>query len=188
MFVLVHGAWHGSWCWSRLQASLSAAGAVSTAVDLPGRAGDPTPLDGLDLDAYAERVAAVVTSVDEPVVLVGHSMGGATISQVAERVPERIEALVYVCALLQPLGRLARRPARAGPGQRAAGRGRARRRRPLDLDPTRRRGRSLLRRLRRRGPGLGRRAAVRRAHRSGHRHHPHHPRAVGLGAAGLRAL
>lgn len=104
MFVLVHGAWHGAWCWSRLQASLSAAGAPSTAVDLPGRAGDPTPFEQLDLAGYADAVTQVVEAADEPVVLVGHSMGGATISQVAERVPERLDALVYVCALLQPSG------------------------------------------------------------------------------------
>jgi pimeloyl-ACP methyl ester carboxylesterase len=104
MFVLVHGAWHGAWCWARLRESLTEAGALSTAVDLPGRAGDTTPLEALDLDVYADRVVAAIESIEEPVVLVGHSMGGATISQVAERVPDRLEGLVYLCALLQPSG------------------------------------------------------------------------------------
>ena len=104
MFVLVHGAWHGAWCWSRLQDSLSAANALSTAVDLPGHGEDTTPPAGLTLDAYADSVLRVLDHIHEPVVLVGHSLGGATISTVAERVPERIAALVYVCALLQPSG------------------------------------------------------------------------------------
>ena len=69
MFVLVHGAWHGAWCWTDLQAELSELGALSTAVDLPGRAGDPTPLDSLDLDASADRVIAAIEAVDEPVVV-----------------------------------------------------------------------------------------------------------------------
>ncbi|HPU40067.1 MAG TPA: alpha/beta fold hydrolase [Microthrixaceae bacterium] len=104
MFVLIHGAWHTASTWDHLRASLSALGATSTAIDLPGRAGDTTPLAELTLDAYTDRVIHVLDTIDEPVTLVGHSLGGATISTVAERVPERIDALVYLCALLQPTG------------------------------------------------------------------------------------
>ncbi len=104
MFVLIHGAWHGAWCWSRLQESLTSLGALSTAIDLPGHGADAAPPDGLTLDSYADRVLEVLADIDEPVVLVGHSLGGATVSTVAERAPERLEALVYVCALLQPSG------------------------------------------------------------------------------------
>lgn len=104
MFVLIHGAWHDATVWDRLRASLSAHGATSCAIDLPGRNGDPTPLSELNLDAYAERVIEALGAIEEPVTLVGHSLGGATISTVAERVPERLDGLVYLCALLQPSG------------------------------------------------------------------------------------
>lgn len=104
MFVLIHGAWQGAWCWSRLQVSLRGLGALSIAVDLPGHGEDRTPIAGLTLSDYADRVIEVLDGIDEPVTLVGHSLGGATISTVAERRPERIAGLVYLCALLQPSG------------------------------------------------------------------------------------
>ncbi|HNH94754.1 MAG TPA: alpha/beta fold hydrolase, partial [Microthrixaceae bacterium] len=104
MFVLIHGAWQGAWCWSRLQVSLRGLGALSIAVDLPGHGEDRTPIAGLTLSDYADRVIEVLDDIDEPVTLVGHSLGGATISTVAERRPERIAGLVYLCALLQPSG------------------------------------------------------------------------------------
>ncbi len=104
MFLLVHGAWHGAWCWSRLKDHLTERDALSTAVDLPGRGAQPAPPDALTLDAYADRVVDLIAHIDEPVTLVGHSLGGATISTVAERVPERLACLVYLCALLQPSG------------------------------------------------------------------------------------
>ena len=104
MFVLIHGAWHTAATWDHLRASLSALGATSTAIDLPGRSGDDTSASELTLEAYADRVFQALDSIDEPVTLVGHSLGGATISTVAERAPERIDALVYLCALLQPSG------------------------------------------------------------------------------------
>lgn len=104
MFVLVHGAWQGAWCWTRLQGSLRHLGALSIAVDLPGHGDDRTPITTLTLVDYADRVADVVDALDEPVMLVGHSLGGATISVVAERLPEQISGLVYLCALMQPSG------------------------------------------------------------------------------------
>jgi pimeloyl-ACP methyl ester carboxylesterase len=56
------------------------------------------------LDAYAQRVADVVRAQPEPVVLVGHSMGGIAITQGAEAAPEAIRTLVYLSAWLLPDG------------------------------------------------------------------------------------
>jgi pimeloyl-ACP methyl ester carboxylesterase len=100
MFILVHGAWHGGWCWEEVEAHLGKAGAQATAVDLPGRAGDSRPLDQLTLDSYVDKVIEVIDAAPTPVVLVGHSLGGVVISQVAERAPEKVAALVYLCAIL----------------------------------------------------------------------------------------
>lgn len=99
-FVLVHGSFHGSWCWDAVVARLAAAGHRAVAIDLPGRAGDARPRTALTLDDYAARVADAVAAQGQPVVLVGHSMGGVVITQAAERVPERIARLAYVCAYL----------------------------------------------------------------------------------------
>ena len=99
-FVLVHGAWHGAWCWQRLTPELEAAGATVVAPDLPGHGADTTPVAEVTMDAYVERVVAAGESLDGPVDLVGHSMGGMVISAVAERIPARIAGLTYLCAFL----------------------------------------------------------------------------------------
>jgi pimeloyl-ACP methyl ester carboxylesterase len=99
-FVLVHGAWHGSWCWAGVAAALRQAGHAVALVDLPGRAGDPRPHAAITLDDYVRRVGDVILRQDGPVVLAGHSMGGITITQVAEALPERLARLVYVTAFL----------------------------------------------------------------------------------------
>jgi pimeloyl-ACP methyl ester carboxylesterase len=99
-YVLVHGAWHGAWCWDNVVPLLEAEGHAVTAIDLPGHGDDATPLAGLTQAEYGRRVADAVEAAGEPVILVGHSMGGMTITQAAEHVPERIAALVYVCAFL----------------------------------------------------------------------------------------
>jgi pimeloyl-ACP methyl ester carboxylesterase len=59
------------------------------------------------LQGYTDRVVDVLDAQPEPVVLVGHSLGGIAISQAAEQRPEKIEKLVYVCALLLPSGKSA---------------------------------------------------------------------------------
>lgn len=95
-YVLVHGAW----CWDKVVPMLEAAGHTAVAVDLPGHGNDTTPFEGLALQDYVDRVSQVLAAQPEPVVLVGHSHGGATISMTAERHPEKVKALVYVCAFL----------------------------------------------------------------------------------------
>jgi pimeloyl-ACP methyl ester carboxylesterase len=99
-FVLVHGAFHGAWCWEPLVTELSAAGHVVTALDLPGHGDDPTPVADVTLDAYAHRICERLEEQPDPVVLVGHSMGGVAITQAAARCPEKIARLVYVAAFL----------------------------------------------------------------------------------------
>lgn len=104
-YVLVHGAWHASWQWELVVPYLLETGAEVVAVDLPGRAGDARPLAEVSLPDYVDAVADVVASQSEPVVLVGHSLGGLTCSLVAERLPDRVQRLVYVAAMLFPAGK-----------------------------------------------------------------------------------
>jgi pimeloyl-ACP methyl ester carboxylesterase len=96
--VLVHGAWHGAWCWYKLVARLRAAGHTVSCPDLPGHGVDRTPTADVTMNAYVERVASVLDAAPEPVVLVGHSMGGAVVSQSSEARPERIRHAVYLAA------------------------------------------------------------------------------------------
>lgn len=99
-FVLVHGSFHGAWCWEAFAARLSNLGHGVKTPNLPGSGSDPAPIDDADLASYATRIAGVIDELDGPVVLVGHSMGGIVASQVAAWRPERLAAVVYVCGLL----------------------------------------------------------------------------------------
>jgi pimeloyl-ACP methyl ester carboxylesterase len=99
-FVLVHGAWHGAWCWYRIVPRLAQAGHTVLAPDLPSLGSDRTPIKDVTLAGWAESIGALIEAATEPVVLVGHSRGGIVISSVAERLPERIARLVYVAAFL----------------------------------------------------------------------------------------
>ena len=103
-FVLVHGAWHGGWCWSRVVDALRAAGHSALAPDLPGHGGDDAPHDSVDLGCYVECVRDLIDELSGDVVLVGHSLGGLTISQVAEHRPDRLRSLVYLAAFIPSPG------------------------------------------------------------------------------------
>lgn len=100
LIVLVHGAWHGAWCWAALQAELDRRGIASIAIDLPGHGASTLPLG--DMHGDAQHVVDVVTGLDRPVVLVGHSYGGAVITEAAHRLAvangPSIRHLVYLTA------------------------------------------------------------------------------------------
>ncbi|MBI2912292.1 MAG: alpha/beta fold hydrolase [Chloroflexi bacterium] len=99
-FVLIHGAWHGAWCWQKVVPLLEGRGHKALAIDLPGHGADKTPIAQITLQAYADRLCDVLDAQSEPVVLVGHSMGGLVITQAAEQRPRRIKTLVYLTAFL----------------------------------------------------------------------------------------
>jgi pimeloyl-ACP methyl ester carboxylesterase len=99
-FLLVHGAWHGGWCWHRVVPLLVSKGHTAVAPDLPGHGNDKTPTARVTLKSYTDRICEIAGGQSEPVILVGHSMGGVAITQAAEDCPEKIRALVYLCAFL----------------------------------------------------------------------------------------
>lgn len=101
LVVLVHGAWHGAWCWATLQDHLDRRGIPSLAVDLPGHGASTAPLG--DLHGDAQLVADVVDHWARPVVLVGHSYGGAVITEAAVRTPH-VRHLVYLAAFAPAAG------------------------------------------------------------------------------------
>lgn len=99
-YVLVHGSWQGGWCWHRVVAGLRRVGHRVLAPDLLSLGRDFTPYASITLAKWTEQIAALALSAEEPVILVGHSRGGIVISEVAERVPDRVGVLVYVSAFL----------------------------------------------------------------------------------------
>jgi len=101
-FVLVHGAWHGGWCWQRVVDRLTARGHRVFAPTLTG-VGERSHLNSpsVDLSTHILDVVNEIRWKDlENVVLVGHSYGGMVISGAAEHVAEKIAAIVYLDAFV----------------------------------------------------------------------------------------
>ncbi|WP_331737510.1 alpha/beta fold hydrolase [Streptomyces sp. NBC_00019] len=120
--LLVHGFYHGAWCWSEVSFELAARGVASVAVDMPGHglkarrpaastrrphvpsdfASEKSPVADVGLDTAATLLAeqARRTGRGEPVTAVAHSMGGAALTLAAERHPELFARLVYVTAYM----------------------------------------------------------------------------------------
>jgi pimeloyl-ACP methyl ester carboxylesterase len=123
-FVFVHGAWHGAWCWSETVRLLTEQGYPAIALDLPGHGitaqfpaaylGSPqnlgalatevSPLAALSINDYRDAVLKTVRGLTQggsgPVILVGHSLGGATLSLVGEAEPKLVRKLVYLSAFV----------------------------------------------------------------------------------------
>ncbi|MDD7916863.1 alpha/beta fold hydrolase [Actinomycetospora callitridis] len=106
VFVLVHGGWHGGWCWRRVASRLRASGHEVHTPTLTGvgdRAHLGTPDTGLA--THVEDVLAVLEIDDlREVVLVGHSSGGAVITGVAQRASHRLARLTYLDAFVPAPG------------------------------------------------------------------------------------
>ncbi len=71
---------------------------------MPAHGTDKTPRSEVSLDSYVKTVTNILDSQPEPLILVGHSLGGISISQAAENRPDKVKALVYLCAFLLPSG------------------------------------------------------------------------------------
>lgn len=103
-YVLVHGAWQAPYVWDSVQADLSKSGNKVIVVELPGHGADTTAPHLLSLDVYRDKVIDAISKTDSTVILVGHSMGGMVITQVAEKIPNKIRKLVYIGAFLPATG------------------------------------------------------------------------------------
>ncbi len=113
-FLLIHGSCHGAWCWRDLIPALAALGHVVRAIDLPAHGADRTAPEAATLDLYADSILA---AIDAPVTLVGHSAAGYPITLAAERAPDKIARLVYLCAYVPAPGLSMIDMRRAGPRQ-----------------------------------------------------------------------
>jgi len=103
-YLLVHGAWGNAKEFDEVVTLLSANGNKVTAIDLPGHGESNESIADVTMDAYVQRVIETINDIDEKVILIGHSLGGAIISQVAEAIPENIDRLIYVAGMLPKTG------------------------------------------------------------------------------------
>jgi pimeloyl-ACP methyl ester carboxylesterase len=103
-YALIAGAWHGSWCWSEVVPLLEAAGHRVLTPDLLGMRAGQSAIIEEPLTVWADQIAALLRRESHPIILVGHSRAGLVISEVAERIPEKIDLLVYLAAFLLQSG------------------------------------------------------------------------------------
>jgi len=105
-FVLIHGAWHGGWCWREVAARLRAAGHEVYTPTMTGLGERAHLLDQrTGLSTFIDDACAVIECEElTDIVLVGHSFGGLVISGVADRMKERIAQLIYLDALVVESG------------------------------------------------------------------------------------
>jgi len=99
-YLLIHGAWGAAWEFNTVAKLLSDQGHNVIALDLPGHGDNIADIADVTMSSYVETVVDAINILDDKVVLVGHSLAGAIISQVAEIIPEKIDKLIYVAAML----------------------------------------------------------------------------------------
>lgn len=107
VFVLVHGAWHGGWCWKKVRPLLERQGYQVYTPTLTGL-GERAHLlsESIDLDTHVQDIVNVLEYEDlSNVVLVGHSYAGMVITGVADRAASRIRQLVYLDAFFPENGK-----------------------------------------------------------------------------------
>lgn len=102
--VLIHGAWHGGWCWDGVKAHLEAQGFGVAAPTMPGHHPDDAR-DGITLADYIGAVTDAVDAASGPVVLAGHSSAGFLLQSAAARRPDKIAHLIFINAFILPHGK-----------------------------------------------------------------------------------
>ncbi|CAM4094767.1 Pimeloyl-ACP methyl ester carboxylesterase [Pedobacter westerhofensis] len=101
--ILVHGAWSDASAWQAVTPLLKAEGHEVIEVNLAGHGSDTTSFANINLNLYVESVKTAIGN-RKNVILVGHSMAGLVISQVAEEIPGQIQKLIYLAAYLPQNG------------------------------------------------------------------------------------
>ncbi|RYG29638.1 MAG: alpha/beta fold hydrolase [Chitinophagaceae bacterium] len=104
-FILVHGGWHGAWCWYKVLPQMKDYGLKVLPIDLPGHGKDTTPAASVTMDDYVNKVGEVANTINGKVILLGHSSAGTVIAQAAEQItPQKISALIFLDAFMPQQG------------------------------------------------------------------------------------
>lgn len=103
-FVLIHGAWHGGWCWDGVIKELEKQGHTAQAPTMPGHnPGDDR--SGITFDDYVGKISSVLAKQDSAVVLAGHSSAGFLLQMAAPKTPDKIQQLIFHNAFILPDGK-----------------------------------------------------------------------------------
>lgn len=105
-FLLIHGSWHGAWCWYKIAPRLEAEGHSISMVNLPARGTNPVRPIFVSLESMVKYTAELLPK-DRKTTVVVHSRYGVLASRLAEVVPERIEQTIYLASFMLPAGKTA---------------------------------------------------------------------------------
>ncbi len=103
-FVLLHGAWHGGWCWEGVIKELEKRGHTAEAPTMPGHDPDDDRTN-IQFEDYVNKILAVLNRQETPCVLVGHSSAGFLMQAAAPGASEKIEGLIFLNAFILPDGK-----------------------------------------------------------------------------------
>jgi pimeloyl-ACP methyl ester carboxylesterase len=99
-FLLVHGAWHGGWCWEKVARILIQAGHTVLTPDLAGLGADHANRSPDLAQQSVDRLVELVLKASEPVIVVAHSLGGMFAAELSERCPDDVARVIYLAAFL----------------------------------------------------------------------------------------
>jgi pimeloyl-ACP methyl ester carboxylesterase len=105
-FLLIHGSWHGAWCWHKVAPRLKAKGHIVSAPDLPGRIQNPAKPIFVSLKRMAKSMSGLLPEGQRTTIVV-HSRYGILASTLAEAFPERIDRVIYLASYMLPSGKRA---------------------------------------------------------------------------------
>ncbi len=103
-YLLIHGSWHGAWCWYKIAPRLEAEGHGVVVPDLPGRILNPAPARRVSLGRMIKDIGARLPA-DRKTTVVVHSRYGILASMLAEKFPERIQRTIYLASYMLPTGK-----------------------------------------------------------------------------------
>ena len=103
-FVLLHGAWHGGWCWEGVVKELEKAGHTAEAPTMPGHHPE-NDRSGIQFDHYVDGIIRVLEQQTAPVVLVGHSSAGFLMQAAGPKAAEKISQMIFHNAFILPDGK-----------------------------------------------------------------------------------
>ncbi len=100
-YLLIHGAYHGAWCWEEVKSLLEAKNNIVYTLDLPGHGQDKTNREGVTLESYIDNVEKFIIDNNlTDLVIVAHSFAGVISTKLIERIPDRIRKIIFISAII----------------------------------------------------------------------------------------
>ncbi len=100
-YILIHGSWHGAWCWYKIKPRLEKSGHKVFVPDLPAHGTDWRLFRGrVTLAKMVKSITNIIDALEEKVIIVVHSRNGIVASSVAELRPQKVEKLIYLASFM----------------------------------------------------------------------------------------